>query len=65
MTCLPVVSKVILATERLAADVTREGPFVRVCALVNEQVVALGEVATTVLADKLLLRSEMHGSTNF
>ena len=52
------VSEVILAPERLAADVTAVRAFVRVCALVNEQVVRLGEMATAELTDELLLRPE-------
>jgi len=53
---------VVLTAERLAADVTRVRPFVRVCALVDQQVVALGEVATTVLADELFLLSDGEGN---
>ena len=50
-----VVSQVVLTTERLSADITVEWPFVGVGALVNEQVVRLGELAVAILANKSLL----------
>ena len=46
----------ILSSERLAADVTRVGPLIRVRPLVNQQVVALAELPVTELADELLAR---------
>ena len=46
----------VLAAERLLADVARVRPLVGVRALVDQQVVALGEAALAVLADELLLR---------
>ena len=46
-----VVTKMILPSERLAADITGEGPLVRVGPLVNQQVVALAELPLAVLAD--------------
>ena len=52
---VPVVPEVVLAPERLAADVARVGPLVRVRALVDQQVVGLGELAAAELADELLL----------
>ena len=50
-----VVPEVVLPPEGLAADVTREGPLVRVRPLVDQQVVALAELALAVLADVALL----------
>ena len=52
-----VVPQVVLPPERLAAHVTREGTLVRVRALMDEQVVGLGELAVTKFADKLLART--------
>ena len=52
----PVISEMILPTESLAANVAGVGPLVRVRSLVDEEVVALGELAVTELADELLLR---------
>jgi hypothetical protein len=52
---LPVVPEVVLAPERLAADVARVGPLVRVSALMDQQVVRLGELPAAELADELLL----------
>lgn len=43
----PVVSQMVLSPERLVANVTRVRTFVRVSALVYEQVVRLGEVPVT------------------
>lgn len=47
----------VLATERLAADVTRIGSFVCVSALVDEEVVGFGEMALAIFADELFLWS--------
>lgn len=52
-----VISEVVLASEGLPADVAGEGPLVRVRPLVDQEVVALGEVSRAVLADELLLGS--------
>lgn len=49
-----VVTQVVLPPEPLVADVALEGPLVRVGPLVDQQVVALGEVPATVPADELL-----------
>lgn len=54
---LPVVSKVILSSESLATNVTGKWSFVRMCALVNEKIIALGKVTSTILADELFLSS--------
>ena len=51
------ITKMILSAERLAANIARVGTLVRVCALVNEQIVRLCELSIAELADKLLLRS--------
>ena len=50
-----VVPEMVLPAERLVADITVEGPLVGVGALVDEQVVGLGELAVAVLADEALL----------
>lgn len=50
-----VIPEVILSPEGLAADVAGERAFVGVRPFVDEQVVALREVARAVLADELLL----------
>lgn len=47
--------EVVLTLERLAADLTREGDVVLVTALVDHQVVRLGEATLAVLADELAL----------
>ena len=49
------VSQVILAPEGFAADIAGVGPLVSVSSLVDQQVVRLGELSVTELADKLLL----------
>ena len=49
-----VVPQVVLATERLAADLAVERPLVRVRALVDQQVVALRELVRAEPADVLL-----------
>lgn len=50
------VSKVVLSSEGLAADVARVGSLVGVGSHVYEQVVTFGEVTIAILADKLFLR---------
>ena len=52
-----VVPQVVLSPEALATDVAGEGPLVCVCALMDHDIVALGELAMTELADESLLRS--------
>jgi len=52
----PVIAEMILAPECFTADVAGEGTLISVCTLVDQQVVALGEVAPAVPTDKLLLR---------
>lgn len=51
-----VVPEMVLSTERLVADITIEGPLVSVGALMDEQVVGLGELPVAILADEPLLR---------
>lgn len=51
------VPEVILSSERLAADVARVGPLVGVGALVYQQIIALGELSTAELANKLFFRA--------
>ena len=46
----------VLTSKSLAADVTRVGALVRVRSLVDQQVVALGELPVAELADEPLLR---------
>lgn len=58
------VSQVVLPTEGLVADVARVGSLVRMCPLVDEQVVGLGEPSLTELADELLLRSRRSSIAN-
>jgi len=50
---LPVITKMILAAKSLATDVTFIRTFVRMCSFVYQQVVRLGEMATTESTDKL------------
>jgi len=50
-----VISKVVLPTERLAAQVARVRSLVSVSALVNEEVVRLGELTSAKFTDELLL----------
>ena len=51
------VSEVILPSEGLAADITRVGSLVRVCPLMNEQVVGLGELSVAKFTFEFLLGS--------
>lgn len=51
------IAEVILTTESLAANVARVGPLIRVCPLVDEEIVGFGELTVAELADKLLLGS--------
>lgn len=54
---LPVLFQVVLPLEGLAADLTRKCHVILVTALVDHQVVGLGEAALAVLADKFTLGS--------
>lgn len=49
------VAEMILATESLAANVAAVRPLIGVRTLVDQQIVALGELTIAVLADELLL----------
>lgn len=49
------VSEMVLASEGFSTDVTWEGSLVCVCPLVDQEVVGLGEMATTEFTDVLLL----------
>ena len=51
------VPEMVLTPESLAAHFTRERSLVGVRALVDQEVVGLGELSLAVLADELLLRS--------
>ena len=51
----------ILSSEGLATNVTRKGPLVCVCSLMNHHIVALGELAVTKLANESLLRTRGSG----
>lgn len=52
------VAKMVLPSEGFAADIAGEGPLIRVSALMDEQVVGLGEVTFTILTNVLLLGPE-------
>ena len=52
-----VVSQMVLSSEGFTTDVAREGPLVRVSSLVDHDVVGLGELSVTKLADEPLLGS--------
>lgn len=56
------VAQMILSPEGLAANIARERALVGVGALVNLQIVALGELALAVLADELFLWSGAVGA---
>ena len=56
------VAEVILTPEALVTDLTGVWSLVGVRALVDEQVVRLGEVTSTEAADELLLRPETPAS---
>ena len=51
---VPMVSEMILTSEGFAAYITRKRSFVGVGALVNQQVVGLGELTVAILADEPL-----------
>lgn len=50
-----VITKMILTTECLIADVTLEWPLIGVSSFVNEEIVGFGEMTITVWADELFL----------
>lgn len=54
---IPMVSEMVLPPEGLAADVAGVWPLVRVRPLVDEKVVALGELSVAEFADELFLGS--------
>ena len=54
---IAVVSQVVLPSEGFSTDVTGVGSLVRVRSLVDQQVVALGELPVAEFADEPLLRS--------
>ena len=56
-----VVPQVILSPERFTTYITREWALIRVCSLVDQQVVALGELTVTELAYVSLLWSLVRG----
>lgn len=49
------IPEVVLAPEGFSTDVARERSLVCVCPLVDQEVVGLGEMATTELTDVFLL----------
>lgn len=51
------ISQMVLPPESFSADIARVRPFISMRPLVDEQIVALGEVSVAVFADELLLRS--------
>ncbi len=53
---VPVVPQVVLTPKGLATDTTGKGPLIGVSALMDEQVVGLGELPVAELADEPLLR---------
>lgn len=55
----PVLLEVVLPLEGLAARLAREGDVVLVRALVDHEVVGLGEAALAVLADELALGAHL------
>ena len=57
---LPVVPEVVLSPEAFAADITWVRTLVCVCALMDQQVVGLGEMAATETTDVLLPRPEKY-----
>ena len=58
-----VVTEMVLSSEGLATCVTGIGPLSGVCSLMDEEVVALGELPVTVLADVALLVASGAGTT--
>lgn len=58
------VSEVILASEGLAADITRVRSLVCVCPFMNEQVVGLGELSVAKFTFEFLLGSVVDPSSS-
>jgi hypothetical protein len=58
---IPVVSEMVLSSEGFPADVARVRPFIRVSPLVDQQIVAFGELSVAVLADELFLWFKLAG----
>ena len=56
-----VVPQVVISSEGLATNVTREGPLICVRSLVNLYIVALGELTVAKLANESLLRTRGPG----
>ena len=56
-----VVSQMVLSPESLAADITGEGPLISVGPLMDHDIVRLGELSVTKLADESLLWSRGPG----
>ena len=56
-----VVPEMVLSPESFAADITREGPLISVGPLVDHNIVRLGELSVTKLADEPLLWSRGSG----
>ena len=59
--CVFVVSQMVLSPESLAADITGEGPLISVGPLMDHDIVRLGELSVTKLADESLLWSRGSG----
>ena len=55
--CVFVVSQMVLSPEGLATDITGEGPLISVGPLMDHDIVRLGELSVTKLADESLLWS--------
>jgi hypothetical protein len=51
----------VLSSEGFPADVARVRPFIRVSPLVDQQIVAFGELSVAVLADELFLWFKLAG----
>ena len=51
------VPEMVLSAKAFPTDITRVWSFIRVCSLMDQEIVRLGKVSTTVTADKLLLGS--------
>ena len=59
--CVFVVSQMVLSPESLAADITGVGPLISVGPLMDHDIVRLGELSVTKLADESLLWSRGPG----
>ena len=56
-----VVSQMVLSPESLAADITGEGPLISVGPLMDHDIVRLGELSVTKLANEPLLGTRASG----